>query len=213
MSHRIHALFASKSILACAVSRQERAKSTSAIVRKLAGQSGKDPSVLEEPEARAYLLDLKERKNYAPSSMRIAVAALQMFFKDVLGRDWKLFAIVRCPDRQKLPIVLSREEVRRLLAAVYEPRFRVILELIYACGLRVGEAAGLCVRDIHAAESRITSAKPRAARTVTCRCRLRCWLAYASSGRPIATRSWSFRPWVAAGANGRGNVRLEPAKR
>jgi hypothetical protein len=48
--------------------------------------------------------------------MRIAGAALQMFFKDVLGRDWKLFAIVRCPDRQKLPIVLSREKVRRLLA-------------------------------------------------------------------------------------------------
>ena len=34
---------------------------------------------------------------------------------------------VRCPDRQKLPIVLSRKEVRRLLAAVYEPRFGVIL--------------------------------------------------------------------------------------
>ena len=52
-------------------------------VRKLAGHSGKDPSVLEEPEARAYLLYLKEHKKYAPSSMRIAVAALQMFFKDV----------------------------------------------------------------------------------------------------------------------------------
>ena len=124
-------------------------------VRKLASHSGKDPSVLEEPEARAYLLYLKEQKKYAPSSMRIAVAALQMFFKDVLGREWTLFAIVRCPDRQKLPIVLSREEVRRVLAAVHEPRFRVILQLIYACGLRVGEAASLCVRDIHAAESRI----------------------------------------------------------
>jgi hypothetical protein len=35
-----------------------------------------------------------------------------------LGATGKLFAIVRCPDRQKLPIVLSREEVRRLLAAI-----------------------------------------------------------------------------------------------
>jgi integrase len=58
---------------------------------------------------------------------------------------------VRCPNRQKLPIVLSREEVRRLLAAVYEPRFRVILQLIYACGLQ--GRGGLCVRDIHASQS------------------------------------------------------------
>jgi hypothetical protein len=71
-------------------------------VRKLASHSGKDPSVLEEAEARAYLPYLKEQKKFAPSSMRIAVAALQMFFKDVFGRDWKLFAIVRSPDCQKL---------------------------------------------------------------------------------------------------------------
>ena len=42
-----------------------------------------------------------------------------------LGRDWKLFAIVRCPDRKKLPIMLSGREVRRLLVVVHEPRFRV----------------------------------------------------------------------------------------
>ena len=49
--------------------------------------------------------------------------------------------------------MLSREEVRRLLTAVYEPRFRVILQLIYACGLRGARRS--CVRDIHAAQSRI----------------------------------------------------------
>jgi site-specific recombinase XerD len=65
-------------------------------VRKLASHRGKAPFVLEEAEARAYLLYLKEQKKYAPSSMRIAVAALQMFFKDVFGRGWKLFAIVLC---------------------------------------------------------------------------------------------------------------------
>ena len=71
-------------------------------VRKLAGHSAKDRCVLQEVEARAYLLYLREQKKYAPSSMRLAVAALQMLFKDVLGRDWKLFAIVRCPDRPAL---------------------------------------------------------------------------------------------------------------
>ena len=66
----------------------------------------------------------------------------------MVGRDWKLFDLVRCPDRQKLPAVLTREEVAKLLGAVREPRFSMILRLIYGCGLRIGEAVKLEVRDI-----------------------------------------------------------------
>ena len=124
-------------------------------VRKLAGHCGKDPALLAEPEVRGYLLYLKEDKHYAPGSMRIAVAALRGFFNDLLGRDWPLFSIVRCPDRQRLPMVLTREEVRRVLGAVRELRFRVAFELIYSCGLRVGELVKLEVRDIQSAQGRI----------------------------------------------------------
>lgn len=124
-------------------------------LRKLAEHGGKDPALLDEAAARGYLLFLKEHKRYAPSSMRIAAAALQFFYHSVLARDWKLFALVRSPDRQRLPLVLSREEVRRLLGAVKEERFRVAFELLYSCGLRVGELVKLEVRDIHAAQGRI----------------------------------------------------------
>lgn len=124
-------------------------------MRKLAAHCGKDPALLEEHEARAYLVYLKEAKQYAPSSMRIAAAALQFFYNSVFSRDWKLFSLVRSPDRQTLPIVLSREEVRRLFHAVQELRFRIILQLIYACGLRVGEAVKLCVHDIQGGQKRI----------------------------------------------------------
>ena len=55
---------------------------------------------------------------------------------------------MRSPDRQKLPAVLTREEVQRILGAVRERRFLVILRLIYGCGLRIGEAVKLEVRDI-----------------------------------------------------------------
>ena len=124
-------------------------------LRALARHTGRDPAALEEQEARAWLLHLKEQKRYAPSSMRIATAALSFFFNQVLDRDWKLFGIVRNPDKATLPVVLSREEVRRLLGAVKELRFRVVLQLLYACGLRVGEAVKLCVQDIHAEQQRI----------------------------------------------------------
>ncbi len=114
-------------------------------IRKLAGHCAKDPATLEEHEARAYLLYLKEQKQYAPSSMRIATAALRFFYNEVLGRGWRLLSMVRSPDKQRLPIVLSREEVRRIIGVLQEERFRVVLQLIYSCGLRVGEAVSLQV--------------------------------------------------------------------
>ena len=113
-------------------------------VRKLATHAGCDPASLDEAAVRAHLLRLKDQQRYSPT----AVAALRFFHQHVCGRDWKLFDLVRCPDRAKLPTVLTRAEVARLLAAVREERFRVILRLIYACGLRIGEAVKLTVDDI-----------------------------------------------------------------
>ena len=117
-------------------------------VRKLGERAKCDPATLEETQVRAHLLRMKEVQRYSASTMRSGCAALQFFFRHVVGRDWKLFDLVRCPDRQKLPAVLTREEVQRVLGAVRERRFAVILRLIYGCGLRIGEAVKLEVRDI-----------------------------------------------------------------
>ncbi len=51
-------------------------------------------------------------------------------------------------EPQVLPAVLARAEVKALLAAVREPRFRTCLGLMYHCGLRVGEAVRIQVKDI-----------------------------------------------------------------
>lgn len=117
-------------------------------VRKLATQAGCDPATLEEAAVRAHLLRLKEQQNYSPSSMRTAVAALRFFHQHVCGRDWKLFDLVRSPQRGKLPMVLTRAQVARLFTEVREARFRVILRLLYACGLRIGEAVKLTIHDV-----------------------------------------------------------------
>lgn len=124
-------------------------------LRKLGEHTGRDPAALEEHEARAYLLYLKEQKRYAPGSMRIAAAALRMFYNTVLQKGWRLFDLVSSPDRQRLPLVLTRGQVAKLLGLLKEPRFRAIFTLIYACGLRVGEAVRIEVRDIQAAQRRI----------------------------------------------------------
>ena len=116
--------------------------------RKLTARVGHDPATLDEAQVRAYLLHLKDAQQYSPSSMRTAVAAMRAYYGRHLGRDWKLFDLVRAPSAQKLPTVLTREEVARLFAAVRELRYRTLFRLIYACGLRIGEAVTLEVRDL-----------------------------------------------------------------
>ena len=120
-------------------------------VRKLAARVKRDPAELDEAQLRAHLLHLKEGKDghgYSASSMRTAVAAFTAFYNLHLGRDWKLFGLVRSPSPQTLPTVLTRAEVARLFTVIREERFRVILRLIYACGLRVSEAINLEVSQI-----------------------------------------------------------------
>ena len=119
-------------------------------LRKLGSWAQADPACLDEARVRQHLLHLKGERRYSASSMRCACAAITFFYRHVVGVEWRLFDLVRSPERQKLPLVLSRADVARLLAAVREIRFQVFLLLVYCCGLRLGEALRLEVTDIKA---------------------------------------------------------------
>ena len=127
-------------------------------VRKCAEYFGCDPLGLSEDQLRTYFLFLRQQKKYSRSPMKAAKFALRSFFVDCHQRQgWSVFSEVRIAEPLILPVVLSRQEVAAVLGAVREPRMGVCLELIYHCGLRVGEAVAVQVRDLH--ESR--SAHPR----------------------------------------------------
>ena len=116
--------------------------------RKLLERLQCAPEAVTEEQLRAHLLRLKEEHGYSPSSMRTAVAAMRALFGQHLGRDWRLFDLVRAPSQQKLPTVLTREEVARLFAVVREDRFRVFFRFVYATGLRLFEALQVQVEDL-----------------------------------------------------------------
>jgi site-specific recombinase XerD len=117
-------------------------------LRKLAARVGRDPAELDEAAVRGHILYLKDEHHYSPSSMRTAVAALHNFYRHLLGHEWRLFELVSTPSPRKLPAVLTRAEVARLWTVLRKDRFRVILRLIYATGLRIGETVNLEVRDL-----------------------------------------------------------------
>ena len=111
---------------------------------------GVDPAVLSEAQVADYFVFLIRDKGLRPSSIRQARAAIELFFKTVVGVEWRVFSTIRTRGAAPLPRVLSRAEVAVLFAVVKVLRFRVVLRLLYGCGLRIGEALALEVGDIRA---------------------------------------------------------------
>jgi len=117
-------------------------------VRKLAKHYMRSPDLLSEEEVRQFFLYLINRRKAAKSTVTIYLCGIKFFFEKTLGRLWPVFDLVRPKRSKKLPVVLSREEVRAILKRIKHPVIRMALTAMYACGLRISEAARLTVRDI-----------------------------------------------------------------
>ena len=120
-------------------------------VRQLAKHYGRSPDLLTEDEVRSYFVRIRDVKRSARSSITIALCGLKFFFEKTLQREWRVFEIARPPRQSRLPAVLTREEVQRVLAAVRNDTYRACLTTMDACGLRLSEGAFLRVADIDGA--------------------------------------------------------------
>jgi integrase/recombinase XerD len=113
-------------------------------VTQFACYFGKSPDLLGPEEIRTYQIYLTNEKKLAPGSIHIAIAALRFFYKVTLKRDWTFEEVLPLPKKpQKLPVILSPEEVLHFLPCVKHLKHRVILTTCYAAGLRISEAVRL----------------------------------------------------------------------
>ena len=95
----------------------------------------KSPEILGPEEIRSYQVYLTNERKLAPSSIIIAVAALRFLYKITLHRAWNLEEVIPTPKKpQKLPIVLTQEEVLKFLAGV-----RKHFEQLVASALQFGQ--------------------------------------------------------------------------
>ncbi len=124
-------------------------------VRQLAEHYHKSPDLITEEELRQYFLFIKNVKHYSRNTMTVAICGIRFCFEQTLNRDWAIFGIVRPAPDKKLPVILSREEVRQILDRIRLPRYQVCLKTIYACGLRLQEGTNLHVADIDSARMMI----------------------------------------------------------
>ena len=107
----------------------------------------RDPTTATEEELRAYLLDIVD-SGLSASYVRQARAVLVVIYESLLKQPEKVANLPSAKEDKKLPMVLSRKEVERLLKATPDLREEALLAVIYSAGLRVSEAIQLKVDDI-----------------------------------------------------------------
>ncbi len=109
----------------------------------------RSPEQLGPEEIRAYQIYLTNERKLAPGSVLIAVAALRFLYKVSLKRKWSFDEVIPAPKApQKLPVILSPEEVLQFLSCIGSMKHRAILTICYAAGLRISEAVSLKPTDI-----------------------------------------------------------------
>jgi site-specific recombinase XerD len=117
-------------------------------VRQLAAHYGQAPDQLTEQHLRDYLLYLKNEKQFAPGSLKVAFNGIKFFYTFTEPRNWATLRNLRVPKQRTLPDVLTSDEVRRLIDAVRTPHNQAYFWTVYSCGLRLNEGLHLQVGDV-----------------------------------------------------------------
>ena len=120
-------------------------------VKRVAKYFHRSPDQLTEQDLRQYFLYLTNEKKVSRSTTTIALCGVKFLYEKTLGRQWPTLQLIRPAYERKLPVVLSRDEVRLILNEVQNSKYRACLKTIYSCGLRVSEATHLKVASVDSA--------------------------------------------------------------
>lgn len=116
-------------------------------IKKLADFLGHSPHTATEEELRQFHLSLVEN-NSSRVSYNCVLTSVRFLFNVTLNQPDKVRQLVPVPVPRKLPRILSREEVTRLIEGAQQPKYKAALSVAYGAGLRCGEITTLKISDI-----------------------------------------------------------------
>ncbi len=118
-------------------------------VNKFLASAGKPVEELSQEDVRTYLGSMFDTKS--KNTVMLAAASLKFFFTEILKKE---VGEIRMPKKdKKLPEVLTKDEVSKLLNSAETRKSRLILSLLYSSGMRVSELVNLKPSDINFSEN------------------------------------------------------------
>jgi integrase/recombinase XerD len=117
-------------------------------VTELAKYYHRSPDQLTGEELQAFFLALVKERHLSPATCRLYLNALRFFYLHVLGRDSFGVKLQVPKQEQRIPELLMRSEVSRILAAHGNLKHRMLLTTCYGCGLRVSELVSIQLRHL-----------------------------------------------------------------
>ncbi len=114
-------------------------------VEKFLEKSNKKVSKLNEDDVKYYISGMFDSKS--KNTIMLATASLKFFFREILKKE--LANIVMPKKEKKLPEVLTKEEVKKLVDSTDTTKSRLIVSMLYSAGLRVSELVNLKVSDLN----------------------------------------------------------------
>jgi integrase/recombinase XerD len=117
------------------------------VVQRFTGFLGRSPDTATVEDLRRYQLYLVDQGT-SPTALNAAITGLRFFFEVTLGRPQLMAKMRSVQVPHKLPVVLSRDEVARLIEAAGNLKYQTALSVAYGAGLRASEVVALKVGDI-----------------------------------------------------------------
>ena len=117
-------------------------------IGQLARYYRRSPDRLSGEELQAYILYLAKERHLSAASCRLVLNAMRFLYRQVLERESFGIQLVVPKRPQRIPELLTRDEVSRIVLACRNFKHRILLTTCYGCGLRVSEVVTLKVRHI-----------------------------------------------------------------
>ena len=109
---------------------------------------GKDAMSISYADIRKFIFYMQNEEHKKPATINVYTAAIRFFFVYTLGYAWDNRKIPKMKCDRKLPVVLTREEVNRLIDSMDNYKHKAITATMYSSGLRVSEVCHLRYDDI-----------------------------------------------------------------
>ena len=102
----------------------------------------KFPEEIHPDDITQFIASLEKDKDYSASSINLAISAINFFYKNVAKTE-NIYRLHRPKQNKHLPMILSKDEVNKILRSEANPKHRLLLMLAYSSGLRVSEVVAL----------------------------------------------------------------------